>query len=280
MKQLCIALLLVVSSFAQTEIMQLKHGAGPTQSGLPQAFFYLPGSQFALGASTFAQFSLSRVDSPNAVSMGNGSTVAVVTAITGSGSSQSINVSYTGDMAAGSYWLVDPGLATQEVVLFGAPTDITHVGCVCQNSHIVGSLLLRIYSQFTKFLFPGMIAVPPIAGLSHFNFIRYGALPSNVYDQYLISGSYGTLTYVEDDVLPWINGSSSTPSVGSIPLIVPQYDPAVVSATGNPTNGIVLETANFTTSGSAYPQVRVQFLVTTQPETPFTVQYRGWWDTP
>jgi hypothetical protein len=67
--------------------------------------------------------------------------------------------------------------------------------------------------------------------------------------------------------------------VSTIPLIVPQYGPTLVSATGNPTNAIVVNAATITANGQIYPQVQIQILFTQTPEPDTSgILYRYWWD--
>lgn len=237
------------------------------------------------GSSSFAQFSLSRPDSfpfTNSQSTsGAGLVIPTLASITGSTSSQSINIATTSFITEFGYWIIDGGTTSQEVVVIDPANivDATHVTCIVQKSHAAGAPMLKVYSVFTKYLLTTFHSVPG-TGISNYNFIRYSALPANVYDQYYVFGSFGSpMSYFNDDVLPWVNGYSSTPTISSVPNAVPQYSSGSVSGTGNPTNGVSIYSSTVTTSSNAYPNVQVQFLCTTYPEPDTSgILYRYWWD--
>lgn len=253
----------------------LGRGIGPDNSGVPQIEFRLPAQQTALDSgSIYGSFNLSRVASLALLPAG---TVVITSAITGSSSGQTVNVSYTGDMTAepAAYWLVNPGGATQEVVRATAlPTSTTMTATFFQN-HSSGEIMIKIYSVWTLFgrplVFPGPNVIDPV-------FVRFSALPPGVYDHYVLAGSTGTIAYEVDDALPWVKNATLTPSITTDPAPVPLYDSGSVSATGKPTNGVVIYTGTISGSGGVYQQLRVQFLATVAPEPPIATEYRIWAD--
>ena len=257
-----------------SELLSLRHWAGPTGYAFPLNF-----TQVTLGPSTFGQFAITRIDNTSVSTLGSRIPVPLLAAVTGSMTPQSVNVATTALMTAGDIWVIDPGTSVQEVVPVGAGIiDATHVTLECQNSHAAGAVMCKIFSVITKFLFATLNSVPG-TGLANFNLIRMSNLPVNVYDQYLIWGSLGTEAYTGDTVIPWVNGWADTPAVSTIPLIVPQYGPTLVSATGNPTNAIVVNAATITANGQIYPQVQIQILFTQTPEPDTSgILYRYWWD--
>ena len=261
-------------------ILGASHGIGPdNESGVPQYAYPLPSFSadidFGAGVvSSYGSFTLSRVDPLSSIDAGS---MVVTSAITGSGSSQTVNVSYTGDMAADppAYWLCDPGTAQQEVVRATAIPSATTMTCKLFNNHAAGAVILKIHSVWTKYLLP---KITPTTTLTDPVLIRMGALPSGVFDHFVMAGSFGTFAYVVDDAFPWVNGSTATPSITAVPLVVPQYGP--VGSDGKPSNGALVYSGTISGAGGLYTQPRVQLLFTTPMEPPIAPEYRIWASVP
>lgn len=253
-----------------------------------QGYQNLLPTQVALGAgasgtSTFAIFNPVGVsyntDASKYSGVGAGLPVPLTAAVTGSGTIQTVNVSSNVPFKPGDLWGVGLGTAAQEVVLMSTTTGTTQMSAIFLNSHASGDVMQKIYGVATCSMIIAFSTIP-VAGLANVNFIRYNTLPTNAYDQYVITGSFGSWGYFGDDATAWILGSSLfiSGSVPSAPLIVPQYDSALVSATGNPTNAISVYSPTVT-SAALYPTIRLQALYTSPtPINTGNLQYAYWWD--
>ncbi len=157
-------------------------------------------------------------------------------------------------------------------------TDPTHIHGIALNNHAAGTCYTqKVFSIFTKYLLASVPAPPSPNGIGNYGFIRMTDLPANVFDQYVIRGTFGTLDFEWDDTIVWHSGSGvGTPT--AVPP-VPRYDSASLSATGNPTNKVLLESGPITGGGAIFTNIQVQLIFTTTPE-PFTValNYGYFWD--
>jgi hypothetical protein len=247
-------------------------------AGGPEAVFNIPYSQLDTGlGSKFGSFAIKRVDNISATAGAN-IPLPILTAVTGSGFAQNINIPTTSFMSTttGTYFIIEAGTANQEVVV-ASIVDSTHFIAICLNNHAVGALVQTIFSSFTFYLEPSHTAVVGGHPLSNIGFIRYAPLPANVYDQYILRGSTTTFEYALDNYIPWYSGSTFAPTA---PLpSVPQYDSSSLSVTGNPTNAVVLAAGPIAFAAQYYanPQIQLLFTATPEPDTS-TLDYRVWWD--
>jgi hypothetical protein len=262
------------------ELLYPLHAAGGTSGGSPEVSFNIPFNQFDTGnGSAFASLRITRTDylGFNVPSAGSGAPLPLLAAVTGSGTNQDVNIPTTGFMKTtlATLLIINGGASNQEVVV-GTITDSTHFNAVCLNNHIVGEPVLMVYSCLTKYLLVDHGGTTPFS-LTNIGFIRYGNLLANVYDQYRVLGSVGTLDYEVDTYLPWVSGIAPS---ATVPLPrVPQYDPASVSSTGNPTNAAVIAPGPITATYGLYPNVQLQLLFTSIPEPDSSfLDYRYYWD--
>lgn len=210
----------------------------------------------------------------------SGIALPILTAITGSTSSQSANISTTAGIPPNgsvlfTYLLLDAGLSTQEVVQLVAISDSTHFTGIIRNNHTTSGTVRVIYSSFSQFLDPTWDSIGS-GGLTNVGFIRMDPRPPNVFDQYRISAfSSGACTYVQDQSIPWAVDATT-----SAYATTPQYSTGSLSGTGNPTNAIVIDAGPTSHPGPIHlPCVQVQYLFTSSSEQPTTgISFDYFWD--
>lgn len=293
MKILIASLFLFVATLSAQPVETL---APLSAEGNHPLLLTVPNSSLAYlptGSAT-TQFSLVRVDTVNGTPDPSlsGLSIPLLASVTGSGSHQSMNVATTVGITNGSFFVIDGGTATQEVIEAVLITDSTHFLTTARLSHTAGTSFIRpIYTSFSKFLNPefNLSSFPSMGQITNWGFIRMTPLPSNVFDQYYtsVSGSSECTynTYDQPDYLPW-NAEIGVNGFGghgySLP-VVPQYSKVTVSTTQNPTNSIVINAGPITTittgSFDYGTCVAVQLLFTSTPEPDTSqIKYAYWWD--
>src|ERR1700683_1090650 len=107
----------------------------------------IPGYQLTYlpSGSATTQFSFVRTDQWSSTPSASlsGLSIPLLANITGSGSHQSINVATTVGFTVGSFFLIDPGLSTQEVIEVVTVVDSTHFTTTARQNHTAGTSFLR-----------------------------------------------------------------------------------------------------------------------------------------
>lgn len=204
----------------------------------------------------------------------SGVKLTLSSAITGSTSSQSIAISSTvGIPSTGIndvYLVIDGGTSVQEVVHVLSVVDATHVTAIARNNHSSGAYVQRVFSAYQNLYAPQTDPTYSVSGMSNVNFLRKGPLPANTFEQYRTDA---TCTPVEDDPLPWSSSASTTYA------LLPQYDEALTTATGNVTNGVLVGAGPYTAGINPLTCVEVQRFFTATPEPNVGGAYhRFYWD--
>lgn len=261
-----------------SEIAQVFHCVGGVSGTTPgEVQLPLEIAQVNLGSAAFVTFPIQRVDRMVLAdsTQGSGLSWPLLTAITGSGTAQSINVSDTSffNTTIVTYLIFEPGTANQEVCAVSI-TDATHVLGKVFNNHALYSPIKMIFSVYTDYIYINHVGSS--YSLTNIGFIRRDALPLNCYDQYRLLGVVGTVDYEPDNYTPWYSGSAENPTSPSLHA-VPQYDSGSLSGTGNPTNSVVLA-AGPITSTTSYKNAQVQRLCTVTPEVDIRNTYAAYWD--
>jgi hypothetical protein len=248
----------------------------------PTPFVMANVATLTASGSSYVSFSIKQAMSAPFIAdlRGGGNPLPLLAAITASPSPQDVQISSTlfFDQTGDNYILIGYGTANVEIAKVKV-VDATHVNGIFLNSHSDPAtsveyikLIYASLSAYLSFYYQGSGF-----SLTNIGFIRALTQSNNdVYDFCRVLGATGSIAYDPDGYLPWWSGGSIANAAAAVP--VPLYDPALVTATGSPTNMIQLEPGPVTTVTSL-PNVQVLKVYTNWPgmDSAFD-DYRFWCD--
>jgi hypothetical protein len=240
-----------------------------------------------MGPCAFGSVRVQRIE-PAALTLdpgGAGIAMPILATVTGGSSPQDVLVPTTQFLNnlitfGATFLLIDAENPALQEVVKATVTDSTHFNAILFNNHAINATVRIIYSVYTKYLLITHVPVTGSVSLTNIGFIRGNptGIP-NVFDQYRLLGSPGTIDYEPPNYLPWYSGSSvynpTSPSLKPVPI----YSSSSISSTGNPTNALLLNAGPVTGGAAINTNVEMQILCTTLPEVDASGNdYRTYWD--